>query len=50
MFYDAGELACVANPAGGAFAWLMRSRRLARDYETRTDRSETVIRWSTSMS
>ncbi|MFJ3793164.1 IS5 family transposase [Kitasatospora sp. NPDC090091] len=31
------------------FAWLMRSRRLARDYETRTDTSEAVIRWSMSM-
>ncbi|QLH19464.1 IS5 family transposase [Streptomyces sp. Rer75] len=31
------------------FAWLMHSRRLARDYETRTDTSEAVIRWSMSM-
>ncbi|MFB8171468.1 IS5 family transposase [Kitasatospora purpeofusca] len=31
------------------FAWLMRSRRLARDYEGRTDTSEAVIRWSMSM-
>lgn len=31
------------------FAWLMRSRRLARDYETRTDTSEAMIRWSMSM-
>ncbi|MBB5940452.1 IS5 family transposase [Streptomyces zagrosensis] len=31
------------------FAWLMRSRRLARDYETRTDSAEAVIRWSMSM-
>lgn len=31
------------------FAWLMHSRRLARDYETRTDSSEAVIRWSMSM-
>ncbi|MEV6212540.1 IS5 family transposase [Kitasatospora sp. NPDC051914] len=31
------------------FAWLMRSRRLARDYEARTDTSEAVIRWSMSM-
>ncbi|MFD5084103.1 transposase [Kitasatospora sp. NPDC058406] len=31
------------------FAWLMRSRRLARDYEARTDTSETMIRWSMSM-
>lgn len=31
------------------FAWLMHSRRLTRDYETRTDSSEAVIRWSMSM-
>jgi transposase len=31
------------------FAWLMGSRRLARDYETRTDTSEAMIRWSMSM-
>ncbi|MGW1328234.1 IS5 family transposase [Streptomyces antibioticus] len=31
------------------FAWLMRSRRLACDYETRTDTSEAVIRWSMSI-
>lgn len=31
------------------FAWLMRSRRLARDYEGRSDSSEAVIRWSMSM-
>jgi transposase len=31
------------------FAWLMRSRRLARDYETRTDTSEAMIRWSMAM-
>jgi transposase len=31
------------------FAWLMHSRRLARDYETRIDTSEAVIRWSMSM-
>ncbi|MFJ1886857.1 IS5 family transposase [Streptomyces sp. NPDC088137] len=31
------------------FAWLMHSRRLARDYETRTDTSEAVIRWSMRM-
>ncbi|MFF9498492.1 IS5 family transposase [Streptomyces sp. NPDC014656] len=31
------------------FAWLMRSRRLARDYEGRTDSSEAVIRWSMTM-
>ncbi|WP_234047084.1 hypothetical protein [Streptomyces adelaidensis] len=32
-----------------AVAWLMHSRRLARDHETRTDTSEAVIRWSMSM-
>ncbi|MFJ9713903.1 IS5 family transposase [Streptomyces sp. NPDC101234] len=31
------------------FAWLMRSRRLARDYEGRPDSSEAMIRWSMSM-
>ncbi|MFJ4188198.1 transposase [Kitasatospora sp. NPDC089509] len=31
------------------FAWLKRSRRLTRDYETRADTSESVIRWSMSM-
>lgn len=31
------------------FAWLMHSRRLARDYETRTDISEAVITWAMSM-
>ncbi|MFH9728438.1 IS5 family transposase [Streptomyces sp. NPDC017254] len=31
------------------FAWLMHSRRLARDYETRTDSAEAMIRWSMSM-
>jgi transposase len=31
------------------FAWLMRSRRLARDYETRTDSAEAMIWWSMSM-
>ncbi|AYV25154.1 Transposase DDE domain protein [Streptomyces sp. ADI95-16] len=31
------------------FAWLMHSRRLVRDYETRTDSSEAMIRWSMSM-
>ncbi len=29
-----------------SFAWLLRSRRLVRDYERRTDTSEAVIRWS----
>ncbi|MEU5386633.1 IS5 family transposase [Kitasatospora cineracea] len=31
------------------FAWLMHSRRLARDYERRTDTSEAMIRWSMTM-
>ncbi|QTI90870.1 IS5 family transposase [Streptomyces sp. AgN23] len=31
------------------FAWLMRSRRLARDYEGRTDSAEAMIWWSMSM-
>ena len=31
------------------FAWLMHSRRLARDHESRTDTSEAMIRWSMSM-
>jgi transposase len=31
------------------FAWLMRSRRLARDYEARTDSAEAMIYWSMSM-
>ncbi|MFG3518571.1 transposase [Streptomyces bobili] len=29
------------------FAWLMNSRRLARDYETLPATSEAMIRWST---
>ncbi|MCX4919960.1 IS5 family transposase [Streptomyces sp. NBC_00687] len=29
-----------------SFAWLLRSRRLVRDYERRTDTSEAVIHWS----
>ncbi|MFF0390107.1 hypothetical protein ACFYS8_15690 [Kitasatospora sp. NPDC004615] len=28
------------------FAWLMRSRRLARAYEARTDTTEAMARWS----
>ncbi|WP_225859228.1 transposase [Streptomyces albicerus] len=28
------------------FAWLMHSRRLARDYETLPTSSEAMIRWS----
>nr|WP_234443467.1 transposase [Streptomyces sp. NRRL B-24484] len=31
------------------FAWLMRSRRLARDYEARTDTAEAMIWWSMTM-
>jgi transposase len=31
------------------FAWLMRSRRLARDYEARTDSSEAMVLWSMTM-
>ncbi|MFG2919855.1 IS5 family transposase [Kitasatospora sp. NPDC048298] len=31
------------------FGWLMRSRRLARDYETRTDSAQAVILWSMTM-
>jgi transposase len=31
------------------FGWLMRSRRLARDYERRCDASEAVILWSMTM-
>ncbi|MCM2579610.1 IS5 family transposase [Streptomyces meridianus] len=31
------------------FAWLMRSRRLARDYERRPDTSEVMILWSMTM-
>ncbi|MFE7891142.1 transposase [Streptomyces sp. NPDC057412] len=29
-----------------SFAWLLRSRRLVRDYQRRTDTGEAVIRWS----
>ncbi|MFE6156777.1 transposase [Streptomyces sp. NPDC057889] len=32
-----------------SFAWLLRSRRLARDYERRPDSSEALIRWSMTM-
>jgi transposase len=32
-----------------SFAWLMRSRRLTRDYEARTDSSEAMILWSMAM-
>lgn len=32
-----------------SLAWLMRSRRLARDYETPTARSEAMIWWSMTM-
>ncbi|WP_313896382.1 transposase [Streptomyces sp. YIM 98790] len=30
-------------------SWLMRTRRLARDYETRTASSEAVVQWSMAM-
>ncbi|MFK0258613.1 transposase [Streptomyces sp. NPDC090445] len=36
-------------PVEPTFAWLMRSHRLARDYEGRTGTSEAMIRWSMSM-
>ncbi|MFC8102345.1 hypothetical protein [Streptomyces sp. NPDC057363] len=32
-----------------SFAWCLRSRRLVRDYERRTDTSEAVICWSMTM-
>ncbi|WTI30745.1 IS5 family transposase [Streptomyces jietaisiensis] len=32
-----------------SFAWCLRSRRLVRDYERRTDTSEAVILWSMTM-
>lgn len=32
-----------------SFAWLLRSRRLVRDYERRTDTSESIILWSMTM-
>ncbi len=32
-----------------SFAWLLRSRRLVRDYERRPDSSEAMIRWSMTM-
>lgn len=32
-----------------SFAWLLRSRRLVRDYERRADTSEAVILWSMTM-
>ncbi|WP_425834090.1 IS5 family transposase [Streptomyces fractus] len=32
-----------------SFAWLLRSRRLARDYERRPDSSEAMIQWSMTM-
>ncbi|MET9611984.1 transposase [Kitasatospora indigofera] len=31
------------------FVWLMRSRRLARDHEARSDTAETMILWSMTM-
>ncbi|MGW0212157.1 MerR family transcriptional regulator [Streptomyces sp. NPDC003233] len=39
-------LPCVVTAEVNASAWLLRSRRLIRDYERRTDTSEAVIRWS----
>ncbi|MET7895131.1 transposase [Streptomyces mirabilis] len=36
---------CVERPLG----WLMRSRRPARDYETRAATSEAVVQWSMAM-
>lgn len=30
------------------FAWLMRSRRLPREYDRRTDSAKAMIRWSTT--
>ena len=32
------------------FGWLMRSRRLARDYESRPENPEAMVSWSTSSS
>ncbi|GGS14453.1 MULTISPECIES: IS5 family transposase [Streptomyces] len=32
-----------------SFAWILRSRRLVRDYERRADTSESVILWSMTM-
>ncbi|WP_351237183.1 transposase [Streptomyces sp. NPDC002133] len=32
-----------------SFAWCLRSRRLVRDYERRTDTGESVILWSMTM-
>ncbi|MFF2630480.1 transposase [Kitasatospora griseola] len=37
------------RPVERTFAWLVRSRCLARDCGTRTDISEAVIRWSMTM-
>ncbi|MEU9108737.1 hypothetical protein AB0D54_31255 [Streptomyces xanthophaeus] len=31
------------------FGWLMRSRRLARDYERRTKAAEAMVLWSMTM-
>jgi hypothetical protein len=33
-----------------SFAWRLRSRRLVRDYERRTDTGEAVVLWSMAMS
>ncbi|MEU9222254.1 transposase [Streptomyces sp. NPDC048376] len=49
--YDASGLTVLPRRwlVERTFAWLMHSRRLARDYETRTDTSETVIKWAMRM-
>ncbi|GAA4033378.1 hypothetical protein GCM10022232_94000 [Streptomyces plumbiresistens] len=31
------------------FGWLMRSRRLARDYERQTETAEAMVLWSMTM-
>ena len=31
------------------FAWLMRTRRLARDYERRTSSAEAMVYWSMTL-
>lgn len=50
---DAGLSGFVVLPRRWAvertFGWLMRSRRLARDYERRTDTSEAMVLWSMTM-
>lgn len=39
-------LVMVSGYSERSFAWFLRSRRLVRDYERRSDTSEAVIRWS----